>query len=47
MDESKGWIAVAIFLTAFCIGVFSGWFGTTMMDIIRSDIYNARHENSI
>lgn len=33
MDESKAWIAVGIFVTAFGIGVFSGWFGTTMMDI--------------
>lgn len=46
MDESKGWIAVAIFLTAFCAGVITGWFGTTMMDIDNFKIskYSTRQE---
>lgn len=46
MEESKGWIAVGIFLTAFCTGVITGWFGTTMMDIDNFKIskYSTRQE---
>jgi len=46
MDESKGWIGVGIFLTAFCAGVIAGWFGTSMMDIDNFKIskYSTRQE---